>query len=329
MDLNNLSRHTVFYRCALVWVLWICLLSSIAMAADDANALPWIHGPARVQLGGIASFDLPAGFYCLNTSSDIQKFYSLIQDVDPNSLAVIVDERFTMKLGFSYQETGHISDDEKNQLNAENADAILQSITQGTAAANIERKQRQYGTISVMGWKQVPAYDEGLHALTWAVLAVDDTNHQSMVNYSVCLLGRTGVLVGTMAGESSTVDQMVPACKTITQTAQFNADQDYSSFRPGDKTATYGLTALVTGGTAVVLAKNSAWLGKLGAAITAMLVAAAAKMKSWFKRGKPVPATVGAATANSVTCPACGQANRLRPEATTIPTCGRCGAKLA
>ena len=63
---------------------------------------------------------------------------------------------------------GYVSDDEKDELDAE---AILDSIRQGTEAGNEEREKRGWPTMNIVGWHEEPHYDENTNNLSWAIIA--------------------------------------------------------------------------------------------------------------------------------------------------------------
>ena len=94
------------------------------------------------------------------------------------------------------------------------------------------------------------------------------------VNYTVRLLGRSGVMSAMLVSDPASLDNDMKAFKTALAGFDFASGQKYSEFRAGDKVAEYGLAALVVGGAAAAAAKAGLfkylgkfiWVGLLGLA---------------------------------------------------------------
>ena len=90
---------------------------------------------------------------------------------------------------FTYQDSGHIADDEKGELDAA---AILETLRQGNNAANEERRRRGWAPLDLVGWQVPPAYEDATHHLVWALRV--SSEGQESINYNTRILGRTGVM---------------------------------------------------------------------------------------------------------------------------------------
>src|SRR5262249_47736205 len=76
-----------------------------------------------------------------------------------------------------------------------------------------------------------------------------------VVNYTVRILGRRGVMSATLVSDPQQLDRDIVAFKSALGGFGFVPGERYSEFRSGDKVAEYGLAALVLGGAAVVATK--------------------------------------------------------------------------
>ena len=271
-----LARSTL---CRLV----ICLAVIPVAAAAQADKIPWVKGPAKGVLGTEATIGVPAG--CLFTGRDgVKTFLEVTENpVSGNERGVVMcqnegtpDPWFVL---FSYDESGYVRDDEGSNLDA---DAILASVRTGTEAANRERKRRGWGTLSVDGWTTKPFYDRATNNLTWAIEAHDNTGGRT-VNHSVRLLGRGGVMHADLVTTPGQLEALVPTFNGMIGGFTYQPGQKYAEWRPGDKVAAYGLTALVAGGAGVALAK-SGLLVKFWKLIVAGVAAGIAALKKlWGK----------------------------------------------
>ncbi len=271
-----LARSTL---CRLV----MCLAAVPAAAAAQADKIPWVKGPTKGVLGTEATIGVPAG--CLFTGMDGVKIFLEVTEnpVSGNERGVVLCQSdanpapwFVL---FSYDQSGYVRDDEGSNLDA---DAILESVRHGTEAANRERKRRGWGTLSVEGWATKPFYDRTTNNLTWAITAHDNTGGRS-VNHSVRLLGRGGVMHVDLVATPAQLDALVPTFNGMITGFTYLPGHKYAEWRPGDKVAAYGLTALVAGGAGVALAK-SGLLVKFWKLIVAGIAAAAAAVKRmWAK----------------------------------------------
>jgi len=261
----------------------VCLSVMPAVAAAQADKIPWAKGPTRGALGSEATISVPAG--CLFTGVDgVKMFLQLTENIaSGNERGVVMcqgdqtaDPWFVL---FSYDKSGYVRDDEGSKLDA---DAILETVQRGTEAANRERKSRGWGTLSVEGWATKPFYDRTTNNLTWAITAHDNTGGRT-VNHSVRLLGRGGVMHADLVTTPTQLDALVPTFNGMISGFTYQAGQKYAEWRPGDKVAAYGLTALVAGGAGVALAKSGLLVKFWKLIVAGIAAAVAAIRRMWGK----------------------------------------------
>lgn len=274
--------------CAAALLLPAALLAQPAAPTDEAQADPfdaiqWQEGPATAQIGGESRLSVPDG--CGFTDATGARQFMIATENPPsgNELGVLLcdmseadgDEWFVV---FSFDESGYVKDDDAAELDA---DAILASMREGNEIGNRERAKQGWATLNITGWAKPPYYDLQSNNLTWALAATSEGH--GVVNHSVRLLGRGGVMHADLVVAPENLTSTLPAFDKIIGTHAFVEGRRYSEWKPGDKVAEYGLTALVAGG-AVAVAAKSGILAKLGKFIVIGIVAIGAWLKSLFSR---------------------------------------------
>ena len=252
-------------------------------SSDDAfSKIPWEKGPVLGHLGDQAQVAVPEN--CVFTGKDgTQQFMELTQNPVSEAELGTVYCRLTDAKGetestwfavFEFDDSGYVKDDEKESLDG---DAMLASLKKGNESGNRERKERGWDAIYLDGWQSAPHYDDRTQNLTWATRLHDDSDSK-VLNHSVRLLGRGGVMSVDLVVSPEYYDRALPAFDAMVGNFKYKTGHTYAEWREGDKIAAYGLTALVAGG---VLAKTGL-LQKFGKAIIVALVGAAAAVKKFF-----------------------------------------------
>lgn len=250
-----------------VIVLGLCVPT--AAAGQESVDLPWEQCPCLGDLGH-ATVDVPEGMAFLDKAS-VPKFMELLENpVDGDEQGVVLGQTESGKnwfVIFSFNATGYVKDDEKDSLDA---GAILDSIREGTEAANDARRERGWSTLAVKGWHRQPFYDAASHNLTWAILGGDADG--DVVNHSVRLLGRRGVMKADLVTGPETIEAALASFDEVVRGFDYKPGERYREFTRGDRVAEIGLTALVAGGAGVALAK-SGFLKQFGKALVLGAVA--------------------------------------------------------
>jgi uncharacterized membrane-anchored protein len=250
---------------ALIWRMLrysILLLITTALAAQEgqnpaAPQVNWQAGPGKGSLGEVAEITIPYGYSFLK-GDDTRKMMEYMGNPPSNrELGMLINNNHNWFMVFEFDEIGYVKDDEKDQLDA---DALLKSIKEGTAAGNQWRKEHGQAALEVVGWQKKPAYNDKTNNLEWATLL--SSQGRQVINHNIRLLGRKGVMEVTLVLGQQEVQTAMPMMNTALGGFAFNQGERYSEFREGDKIAAYGLGALVLGGAAAVAAK-SGLLGKL------------------------------------------------------------------
>lgn len=267
-------------------------VSASASAQEEGQEIKWTSGPTTAELGdSLARIEVPEG-YVFAGGDETRKFMEMTGNPPSgDELGVIMpaEEGKNWFLLFEYDEVGFVKDDEKDKIDA---DAILESVREGTEASNEERKKLGGGEIHVVGWFEKPHYDAKSHNLVWAIEAKGEVDTDRSVNYDVRLLGRKGYISATLVTDPSSLQADLPHVQTLLSGFSFQEGKRYADFVSGDKVAEYGLTALIAGGAGAAAAKLGlfAYLGKLlakgGKLIIVGLAALGAGIKKLFGGGK-------------------------------------------
>lgn len=270
-----------------------CLLAaagaSAQTASQEASREGWHAGPYVGKLGTRATIGIPEGYHFLDADAT-KAFLEATQNIpDGDELGIILRERPDKNFWFavfSYSDSGHVDDSERNSLDA---NAIMKSLQKGNRHGNEERRQRGWTPLTLEGWQQPPFYDTATNNLTWATRLTSDG--ERVINHSVRLLGRTGLMSAQLVDGSDTIDAATTEFNAVLKTYAFNDGQRYAQFTPGDRVAAYGLTALIAGGAGAVAVKSGLFQ-KLWKLIVFGVVAVGAALKKFVGGlfGKQEPA---------------------------------------
>ncbi len=246
----------------------------------------------------IASIDLPSGFRYLNPDDANRVLVTAwgnppgdktLGMIIPSDVSPVSEDSWGVII--TYDEEGHVKDDDADKINYADLLKDMQSALQD---ANEERKKQGYEAISLVGWAEQPSYDKSSHKLYWAkeLAFGDDKNHT--LNYNIRVLGRKGVLVmNAVAGmnQIAMIKTEMPKVLAVTEFKTGNAYGDFDSST--DKVAEYGIAALVAGAAATKLglfAKLFAMLLAFKKAVLIGLAAIGAAVAKFFGKGKKAQA---------------------------------------
>ncbi|MFS0840230.1 DUF2167 domain-containing protein [Paenibacillus sp. 1P03SA] len=225
------------------------------------ETLNWVEGPKKVELGQIAELDLAKDFVFLN-DTDTKKFEQQNgSHVNNREIGSIFpkDENQNWAVIFEYDDTGHVKDDEKDKIDA---DELLESYKTGTEEAN--KRGDVSNRLFVDGWDVKPFYDNDIHSLSWSLLG-HDSKDEKFVNYNVNVLTREGVISVVLVSDPKNLaaDRKV-LTSSILPKLQVKAGERYEEYNSKtDKLAEYGLSGLILGGAGLAVAKKVGLIGLL------------------------------------------------------------------
>ncbi|MGZ0050876.1 DUF2167 domain-containing protein [Brevibacillus gelatini] len=253
-----------------VWqsFLFTCMFAFAAvLPANAAGNYNFVESGTKVEMEGKFSFTVPENMVFLNKDDTIkmEKEYGDIPSMYEIGSVHPTEDGQNWTLFIEYEDTGHISDDEQNEIDA---DALLQSYKDGTEEANKQRKPEEQ--IHVIGWNVKPSYNAATHELEYAML-VENSKKEQFLNYKLQVLTRTGHVSFILVTD---VPSLMKDKQTLREKIMKNfvvkEGHRYTDFNAEtDKVAEYGLTGLILGGLGLAAAK------KLG--LLAMILAFAKK----------------------------------------------------
>ena len=133
-------------------------------------------------------------------------------------------------------------------------------MQQQTLDANDYLAEQGYPTSELIGWAEAPRYDAVNKRLHWAQHIQFEGNEGGTLNYDIRVLGREGFLSMNAVADIDDLPRVNAAMDDVLQMATFNPGLTYADYKEGDRTAAYGLAALVGGG----LAAKAGLFAKLG-----------------------------------------------------------------
>jgi uncharacterized membrane-anchored protein len=246
--------------------------ASAAAAADEARAVILrevervkVVGPAEIALKDQARLALPAARLWVPQPAagkilqamgnrPGERLLGLVYPLADSEDWIVVAE---------YEPAGYVKDDDARDWNA---DDLLKSLKEGTAAGNEERRNRGFPAIEVTGWAEKPAYDAATHRLVWAALASEagQAGAPTIVNYNTYALGREGFVSLNLLTDSAHLDADKVHARDLLGRLEFVGGKRYADFdSKTDHVAEYGLAALVAG----VAAKKLGLLAVIGVAL--------------------------------------------------------------
>ena len=233
---------------------------TIHAAAVEEPEVNWVEGTGQeVELGEIAVLKLQPGMVFLN-GEDTQ-LYSEFAGSMPSyqEIGSVFPMEANWAAFFDYDEVGHIKDDEKDKIDA---DELLESYKLGTEEANKDLEPENH--LFVVGWDVPPAYDENLNSLKWSLLA-EDADGNKLINYKVRILTREGYISAVLVSDPEHLSQDIQSFERLVLNHFTVIDGErYEQYDPAtDKLAEYGLTGLMLGGAGVAVAKKAGLIATL------------------------------------------------------------------
>ncbi|PYM98270.1 MAG: DUF2167 domain-containing protein [Candidatus Rokuibacteriota bacterium] len=245
------------------------------------QGLGWVHGPADANIGGLATITVPKGLSFLD-GPNTRKFLELNLNPPRDDHYTLSSQDLSWFAVFYFESVGYVKDDEKLD-----PDALLKSLQGSDDRANAERRRLSMPAINTVGWHVPPHYDPETKRLEWGVKLRQSDVGTDVVNYTIRILGRRGVMHVTLVSDPQELDKDIVAFKGALGGYGFVAGEKYAEFKAGDRVAEYGLAALVLGGAAAVATKTGfgkALIKFIGIGVVALFGAVAAFFRKFARR---------------------------------------------
>lgn len=274
--------------------------------------LQFTNGPARIPVRDQAVIDLPADYRFLPEASAKIAMERMGNRADAALVGLIVPNREAdWFIVVEYNPTGHISDDDAKNWNA---DDLLSRIRSNTDAENAERRKAGKPELEIIGWAEKPRYDPQTRRLVWSLEARgkgEADSSQNIVNYKTLMLGREGLVSMNMVSPLATIGSDKAYANLMLSKLDYTQGRKYADFdAKTDRVAEFGLAALVAG-VAVkklgLIAVITAFVLKFAKIILVAVAGGLAAFRRLFRRNRPVPpADLPAAPVMTIETPKAG-----------------------
>ncbi len=216
-------------------------------------SIEWTDGPTPGAVGSMAKVQVTEGLRYTGADGARTMLEFWGNPTQGNEMALIepITEEQVWSAIFEWDESGYVEDSGHEELDA---DALLESIREGTKQGNKLRVEMGSSPLTVDGWAIPPKYDAATNHLIWATRASSEQG--STVNYNVRLLGRRGVMSAVLLTDPASLDVDRVAFESLLSGFGFNDSHRYGDFKKGDQMAKYGLAALVAGGVGAAAVKS-------------------------------------------------------------------------
>lgn len=272
-------RITLFVCCLIPWQN-VGQAQTSNTTLDQIRRLDWQLAGSEGRISDQATLRIPKGHVFLGSTGS-RRFLELQGNPPRDGRYVIAPEDLDWFGVFLFEPIGYVKDDEKVD-----PDELLEILKKQNTAGEEERRKLGLSALRLEGWYVPPHYDVQTKRLEWGT-KLRDQNNDLVVNYTIKLLGRSGVMNAILVSEPSSLESDVRAFKAALNSYTFNTGERYTEFRSGDRVAEYGLAALVIGGAAAAAAKAGAFKGMaklIGFGAIALGIACLAFLKRLFRR---------------------------------------------
>lgn len=260
---------------------------------SDAAAAA-VSGPKDIPIRDQAKLKLPQGFRFIPQQQAKAVLELMGNRVGPDFVGMVLPEvtgdEADWLVVVSYEDSGHIADDDAKEWNA---DELLDGLKKGTEAQNEERRKLGVSEMVVLGWVEPPRYDEATHRLVWSASTKDKAapgDKPEGINYNTYALGREGYVSLNLVTSYETIAQDKPVAHQLLAALEFNEGRRYADFNSStDRLAEFGLAALVGGVAAKKLglfALIAAFVVKFAKVIGVGALAVAGIGAKWFSGRK-------------------------------------------
>lgn len=257
-------------------------------AAFEAAYAVAQSGPTTVKLGDQATVNVPKGTVFIPAPQADRLMQAFGNGEDSTLIGLFTpeaDSKDDWIVTANYEKAGYIKDDDARNWDVKE---LLQSLRDGTASQNEERRSRGIPELELDGWVQPPKYDSATKRLVWSVSGHDKgqpISGDATVNYNTYALGREGYISLDLLTSKDQVEEQKPALLALLDNLTFNDGKRYADFNSStDKIAEYGLAALVAGVAAKKLGLIAVVLAFVAKFAKIGLIALAAIGGTFFKR---------------------------------------------
>lgn len=245
-----------------IWVyLWglVMILSSLnanqqafQKQLEEASAKAFMamqKGPSVVKLDSLAELTLPKEYGFL-PADETKALLKLLGNDTQGIMGAIasnpeVDANAQWFVLLTYNDSGHIMDDDAYDWNK---NELLESIEEGTDAANKVRRERGFGELQILGWVNPPEYDSYTNRMLWSIKTLNEGASGPGINFNTLALSREGYMSMNLVTQLDRIQEDKVISDNLLSSLDFQPGYKYNEFNEDtDRLAEYGLAALITG----------------------------------------------------------------------------------
>jgi uncharacterized membrane-anchored protein len=228
---------------------------SLAPVLPSGAEPDWILGPAKADLGGFGTINIPEGYRFTDANGARVLLMRMRNPVNKNLLGLLAPDSGKWWVVVDYSDVGYLKG-----LNLEpriNANSVLEDIRTGLVRENALRAQQGGQPIAGVNWAMQPVLDARHYTLEWAlkvetviskvVNLQEETETNVVVNHSIRLIGKERVVGLTAVVQSAdTASESVPL-KELAHDITFNPGERYADYKAGDPLAKLTLGEIILG----------------------------------------------------------------------------------
>jgi uncharacterized membrane-anchored protein len=199
----------------------------------------WVLGPSKTSLGAVADLQIPAGYHFTDAEGARILLKRMNNPVPAGIIGILAPTSGESLAVIEFSDIGYVNDTHKEEMNSK---VILKAIQDRNEAQNNGIPKDGGVVTASVDWENQPVYDQKDHSLEWAIRA--ETPSGKVINHTLVLLGRRGVLDVTMIKASQGSSDVMPL-KQLVNNISFKEGQAYADYQKGDVTAGVSLADLV------------------------------------------------------------------------------------
>ena len=162
----------------------------------------------------------------------------------PKGINFLHDDSWAVIL--QWKDEGYVKDGDFDSIDF---NKMLNELKESNAESSKQRVKDGYGRLELLGWAAQPHYDRATHKLYYAKNYVTDGPVQQL-NYDIRILGRAGFFEMSILASTPQFAEIEAKAPAVLGMVDFTDGNRYTDYKSGDKTAAYGIAALIAGGLA-------------------------------------------------------------------------------
>lgn len=220
---------------------------------DFAEHLDYKQGKIELENIG-AELTVPDGYYYLNQEDANRVLVDLWGNPPDDSVSGMLfpignlpnhpDASKAWGIAVSYEDSGHVSDEDAGSANY---DDVLKQLQSDATEANAWRKENGYPYAMVMGWADDPFYDKQNRAMHWAEKIKFEGFEDLTLNYNLRILNRTGILVMSYIADMEHLPAAKASIPEAIKMVSFKEGYRYADYNSWwDWDADFGVAGMIT-----------------------------------------------------------------------------------